>query len=89
MRFADIYACQLLEKGAKYVYLPHTYTRTHSRAHTLPHTHANFQLICLHSSFSLFCVFYFVRESKFVVVELSTRQKSWLCATPPPDYAFV
>lgn len=38
MRFADIYACQLLEKGAKYVYLPHTHPWAHSRTHTLAHT---------------------------------------------------
>lgn len=67
---------------------------THTHPYTLPHTHTRTHMQISSSSvcillFLSFCVFYFVRESKFVVVELSTRQKSWLCATPPPDYAFV
>lgn len=57
----------------------HTHRHTHTPTHTCKFPAHLFAFFLL----TLFCVFYFVRESKFVVVELSTRQKSWLCATPP------
>lgn len=61
MRFADIYAaCQLLEKGTKYVYFPHTDRNTHT------HTRTHMQI-----SSSSVLLFFFV----FLCILFATRIK--------------